>query len=673
MDYKKLIAERIKLENIAYEEIYAIITVPIDPANGDYCLPCFKFSKILRKSPQQIAEEIKAAFDTADANSPLVEGCLKGGVVSVETVSGYVNFRLDRTIFIKEAMRAAENRTVVGRGLAPAGQRGLAPAAPMPDGLDGGSKPPPYGTAAATSIHSADTDFLPYPPLGKTVCIDYSSVNIAKPFHIGHLLTTAIGGSLYRIYRYLGYNVVGINHLGDWGTQFGKLIAAYKRWGGAADIDARGITALNELYVKFHAEAEKDKTLEDEGRAYFKLIEQGDAEAHAIFERFKAVTMREVEKVYARLGITFDSYNGESFYNDKMSGIVELLQDKNLLSDSDGAKVVDLEPFGMPPCLILKSDGASLYATRDLAAALYRKQTYNFDKNLYVVAYQQNLHFAQVFKVLELCGFPWAADCAHVPFGMVSLEGAGALSTRKGNVVYLKDVLDTAVQKTMGIIEQKNPELADKEKTAEAVGVGAVVFMALSTARIKDLVFSYDKALNFDGETGPYLQYTHARCCSVLEKCRIEGPGDNEELGIRNEEWRMATKNTSTGIGDRKQGLEKYKNSATPHSSPLIPNSTQSPSTIHHPPSTLDDLTDDAGFELVKLIARFDQTVESAAERYEPSILARYLIDVAQSFNRYYIGHRIIGDANREKLTALTRSVLKNGLNLLLINAPEKM
>ena len=563
MDYKQLISERIRLDSVGFDEIYASITVPVDATNGDFCLPCFKFSKVLRKSPQVIAEEIKAVFASDLHSVPWL--------AAVDTVAGYVNFRLDRKTFVADALSAAEK---------------------------------------------LGAEFSFYPTNGKTICIDYSSVNIAKPFHIGHLLTTAIGGSLYRIFGYLGYRVVGINHLGDWGTQFGKLISAYKRWGSDKDIDARGITALNELYVKFHAEAEKNKELDDEARHYFKLIEQGDPEALSIFGRFKAVTLTEVDKVYRRLGIKFDSYNGESFYNDKMDGVVKLLKDKQLLSDSDGAKVVNLEEFGMPPCLILKSDGASLYATRDLAAAMYRKKEYDFDKNLYVVAYQQNLHFNQVFKVLELAGIPWADSCVHVPFGMVSLEGVGALSTRKGNVVYLQDVLESAVQKTKEIIAQKNPDLSDKDKTAEAIGVGAVVFMALSTARIKDLVFSLDKALNFDGETGPYLQYTHARCCSVLGKVGSE----------------VAPKNESP-----------------------------------------DPLTDDEGFELVKLIARYNQTVEAAAEKYEPSIIARYLVDVCQAFNRYYISHRIIGDTHREKLTELTRNVLKNGLSLLLMNAPEKM
>ncbi|MCL2061014.1 MAG: arginine--tRNA ligase [Firmicutes bacterium] len=557
MDYKKIIAKQIKLDTVPYEDVYNNLTVPNDAAMGDYCLPCFKFSKVLKKSPQIIAQETAAAFTKSDAFS------------SAEAVAGYVNFKLNRKNFIKNTLAAAEKK---------------------------------------------GENFAPEKPNGKTVVIDYSSVNIAKPFHIGHLLTTAIGGSLYRIFTQLGYKAVGVNHLGDWGTQFGKLIAAFIRWGSKADVEKRGITALNELYVKFHAEAEKDTSLEDEARGHFKKIEEGDAQSLALFSFFKDVTMREVERVYKRLGVQFDSYAGESFYSDKLDGIVQTLTEKNLLTQSDGAQVVDLEGFGMPPCLIKKSDGASLYASRDLAAAVYRKKTYDFHKNLYVVAYQQNLHFQQVFKVLQLMGYGWAEDCVHVPFGMVSLEGGGALSTRKGNVVYLNDVLETAVEKTREIIRQKNPDLINKEQTAEAVGTGAVIFFALQSARIKDVVFSFDKALNFDGETAPYIQYTHARCCSVLEKS-------------------AAVK------------------SATAQ----------------------DDLTGEEGFELVKLIARYDEVVCAAAQKYEPSILARYVVDVAQSFNRFYIAHKIAGDANRLKLTRLVRNVLKNGLDLLLIKAPNKM
>ena len=385
-------------------------------------------------------------------------------------------------------------------------------------------------------------------------------------------------------------------------------------------MEARGIHALLELYVRFHKEAETDPSLEDEGRRWFKAIEDGDSFALGIFERFKAVTLRDVEKVYKRLGIRFDSYAGESFYNDKMQPIIDELAQKGLLTDSEGAKVVDLDAYGMPPCLILKSDGATLYATRDLAAACYRHDTYRFYKNLYVVAYQQTLHFKQVFKVLELMGRTWAGDCVHVPFGMVSLEGSGALSTRSGNVVFLEDVLNTAVGKAEKIIEEKSPDLPDKAATAEAVGVGAVLFMALSTARIKDMVFSFDKALNFDGETGPYLQYTYARAASVMRKCGTAADADAD----------------------------------------------------------FSLLTDDGSDAVITELNRFDEVVADAAEKYEPSILSRYLIDLAQSFNRFYIDHRIAGEAPpvtraRLLLTDCVRRTLKNGMRLILLTAPERM
>jgi len=573
INYKKHIADKIKLDGISYDHIYTSIVLSENLEHGDFSLPCFKFSKDLRMAPQAIADKVKADFK------------LDKHVEAVETVAGYVNFKLNRASFVKSVL---ENADKMG------------------------------------------ADFKAKKPNKKTICIDYSSINIAKPFHIGHLLTTAIGGSLYRIYKYLGYNVIGINHLGDWGTQFGKLIVAYKKWGSKEKIENGGIAALTEIYVKFHTEAKTDKSLEDEARFYFKKIEDGDKEALEFFEWFKKITMAEVSSVYKQLGIEFDSYNGEAFYNDKMGAVVDELKAKNLLTKSEGASVVDLEAHGMPPCLILKSDGASLYATRDLAAAMYRKKHYNFDKNLYVVAYQQNLHFKQVFKVLELMGHDWAKDCVHVPFGMVSLEGGGALSTRGGNVVYLNDVLNTSIQKTKKIIEDKNPDLKDKDSVATAVGVGAVIFMALNSSRIKDLVFSFDRALNFDGETAPYIQYTHARCCSILEKAMTEcgrsltAPTVDGDVGA---------------VDDRPQ----------------------------------DHLTDNEGFAILKLINRFDTIVESSAEKYEPSILAKYLIDLCQAFNHYYTTHRIVGDSNRVKLTELVRNILKNGLGLLLIDAPMKM
>ncbi len=562
MDYKKQIAELIKIDGVTTEEIYSSLAPTPDLTRGDLCLPCFKFSRALRLAPPAIAQKLKDGTEFSRLDF----------ISDVKIDGGYLNFYFNREKVVKDAIETL-NRTAC----------------------------------------------RPHEKNGKTICIDYSSINIAKPFHIGHLLTTVIGGSLYRIYKYLGYNVVGINHLGDWGTQFGKMIAAYLRWGDDADIEKRGVRALLDLYVRFHAEAEKDPALDDEGRAWFKKIEDGDAKALAIFGKFKEITLKEVKKIYDRLGITFDSYAGESFYNDKMQPVIDDLRKKGLLTESEGAEVVRLDDYGMPPALILKSDGATLYATRDLAAAVYRKKTYDFYKCLYVVAYQQNLHFRQLFKVLELMGYDWAKDCVHVPFGMVSLEGQGALSTRKGNVVFLDEVLDTAEKKALDVIEQKSPDLKNKEEIARQVGVGAVVFGALANSRIKDLAFSYDKALSFDGETAPYLQYTHARCCSVIEKAGEVNAAPDYSV-----------------------------------------------------------LTDDDSFALATRLAAFDQAVVTAGERYEPSVISGYLLDLAKLYNRFYLSSRILGEpapvqSARLALTRLTRDVLKTGLGLLLISAPTAM
>ena len=560
MDYLQTTEAYIISKGVTPEaETKGLLVYSQDIKNGDCCMPCFKLSKAMRTSPVAIAQMLKDAMTD-----------LPDYIERVESVNGYLNFYFDRAAMAKQVLA---------------------------DVLDRGES------------------FEPKANNGKTICLDYSSVNIAKPFHIGHLLTTVIGGSLYRIYKYLGYNAVGINHLGDWGTQFGKLLTAYFKWGQGKP---QTMDSLLELYVRFHKEAELDQALNDEARAWFKKIELKDELATSVFEEFKRITLAEVGKVYDRLGIVFDSYNGESFFNDKLQGVVDELREKNLLVESEGAMVVPLDEYGMTPCLILKSDGASLYATRDLACAKYRKQAYDFDKNLYVVAYQQNLHFKQVFKVLELMGYDWAKDCVHVPFGMVSLEGSGALSTRSGNVVKLVDVINTAVEKTKAIIAEKNPDLANADETAEAIGVGAVVFGALENSRIKDMVFSLDKALNFDGETGPYLQYTHARCCSVLSKAHPQGEADYGEL------------------------------------------------------------TDDDTFTLIRRLNAFDDTVRTAADRYEPSILSRYLIDLAQEFNKFYIGHRIISDDHKAMnarlwLTKAVKNVLKNGMALILLKAPEKM
>lgn len=566
---KKLqIANLINIDGVTTEEIYDLIAVPANSAMGDYALPCFRFAKALRKSPQAVAAELAASL----ANN---------GFCAVEAVNGYLNFMLDKAALASDTLNAIlDNKDCYG-------------------GSNAGS--------------------------GKTVCIDYSSINIAKPFHIGHLSTTVIGGALYRIYKKLGYNAVGINHLGDWGTQFGKLIVAYKKWGDDKDIQERGMLALTELYVRFHREAEQDPVLDEEARRSFKQIEDGDSEALALFDMFKRITLSEVEKVYKRLDIQFDSYNGEAFYNDKMEPVLRDLEAQNLIVESEGARVVDLSEYNMPPCLLVKADGATLYATRDLAAAFYRKNTYDFYKCLYVVAYQQNLHFKQVFKVIELMGMDWAKDLVHIPFGMVSLED-GTMSTRKGKVIWLSDVFDRTVEKSLAVISEKTPNLQGKEEIAEKIGVGAVVFFALSNNRIKDIVFGYDKVLNFDGETGPYVQYTNVRCNSILR--RAEGL---EQI-----------LSSSFGVDDVK-GLDNPESEA-----------------------------------LVTLLEKFPAILSDVLEKYEPSILTRHLIDVSQAFNRFYLEHRILNAEDQYKkcrlaLVYATHIVLEEGLRLLGIQSPQEM
>ena len=567
---KTEIASYVNVAGVSREEIASLLMLPPDTSMGDYALPCFRFAKTLRKAPALIAEELKK--DILSRPNPFA---------AVEAVNGYLNFKFDR---------AAEAGKVLSEVL----KRGA-----------------DYGSSDEGA--------------GKTVCIDYSSINIAKPFHIGHLSSTVIGAALYRMYLKLGYKPVGINHLGDWGTQFGKLIVAYKRWGDEEKLKKGGVTYLTEIYVRFHAEAEEDPALEDEARAWFKRIEDGDKEALGLYDLFKSLTLEEVGKVYKRLGIEFDSYNGEAFYNDKMAPVIERLEALNLITVSDGAKIVDLKEWGMSPCLLVKADGATLYATRDLAAAFYRKRTYDFYKSLYVVAYQQNLHFKQLFKVIELMGEEWYRDLVHVPFGMVSLED-GTMSTRKGKVVWLKDVLDKAVEKAALVIREKNENLVNAEAVSEMVGVGSVVFFALSNNRIKDITFSYDKVLNFDGETAPYVQYTNARAVSLLKKAGDLGEMFKEPL-------------TETEL----KGLEGKE-----------------------------------GEELVSLLSRFGQTVSEALEKYEPSVVTRYAIELAKAFNRYYLTTRILnGEPSvrraRIALVYAVHTVLEEALRLIGVKAPEEM
>ncbi|HMM31552.1 MAG TPA: arginine--tRNA ligase [Clostridia bacterium] len=564
MDDKHLLAaalgEKLGMEADSLAEWFE--TPPNDEL-GDYAFPCFRLSKTMRKAPNLIAAELVTSLS------------LPAGFSRAEAVGGYVNFFVNKADYAKAVLERV---------------------------LEAGER---YG--------SSDEGAL------RNVCIDYSSINIAKPFHIGHLSTTAIGNALYRIYNFLGYKSIGINHLGDWGTQFGKMIVAYKKWGDKETVEREGVRGLVELYVRFHKEAEADESLNDEGRAWFRKIELGDAEALLLFNWFKDLTMRDVMRVYELLDVQFDSYAGESFYEDKMQPVVEELREKGLLKVDQGASIVDLSEYDMPPCIILRSDGATLYATRDLATAIYRKNTYDFAKSLYVVAYQQNLHFRQFFKVLELMGKDWVKDMEHVSFGMVSFEGA-SLSTRHGNVVYLEDVLNASIERTLAIIKEKSPEMENKEAVARDVGVGAVIWSVLYNSKIKDINFTWDRALNFDGETGPYTQYTYARCCSVLRKA-----GDYEKAAL-----------------------------------------------------DCAALTDAASMALLRALAAFPDAVKAAANKNEPFLVSRAVMDVCSAFNKFYYDNRILGEAESVKnarlaLCEAAKAVIKTGLYLVGIKAPERM
>lgn len=567
MDFKGYIADKINeaMEIVfgqTMEGVAGFLETPPNPEMGDFAFPCFKLSKTLRMGPPVIAGKLQSAL----ASDEIID--------HVECVGGYLNFFLHKTGYAQSIVEKV---------------------------LEQKEK---YGSSDEGQ--------------GRVICIDYSSINIAKRFHIGHLSTTMIGNALYKIYEHLGYKCVGINHLGDWGTQFGKMIAAYLKWGNREEVEKNGVDALTALYVRFHQEAEKDPSLEDEGRLWFKKIEDNDPKATEIFNWFKEITLKDAQRVYDMLGVKFDSYAGESFYNDKMQPIIDELREKGLLVESQGAYVVDLEEDNMPPCLILKKDGATLYATRDIAAAFYRKKTYHFYKDLYVVAYQQNLHFKQWFKVVEKMGYEWSKDLEHVPFGMVSYEGR-ALSTREGYVVYLDELLNRAVEKAREIIEEKSPNLPDKDKVARQVGIGAVVFFDLFNNRIKDIDFRWDRALNFDGETGPYVQYTHARCCSLLAKA---------------------------GELDAEADYAALENPAAQ--------------------------------EVVRTLERFPEVVSEACHRNEPSLVTRYTVELASNFNRFYYENRILTeDAAQSKaranLTAATASCLRTALSLIGVEAPEKM
>ena len=566
---KREIAEILaaQVESLTADEIEKLIEIPADPKMGDYAFPCFRLAKAMRKAPQMIAADIAAAI----GENALFE--------KVEQVNAYVNMFIDKQEFARLTLGAVcEQGEDFGK-------------------TEGGK--------------------------GKTVIVEYSSPNIAKPFHIGHIRSTVIGASIAKLYEAVGCKVVRLNHLGDYGTQFGKMIVAYRKWGNKEDVEREPIKTLLSYYVKFHEEAEKDPALEDEARETFTKLEHGAPEETELWQWFRSESLKEFSRVYDMLDIHFDSYNGESFYSDKMPAVLEELKEKGLLQESQGAQIVDLSEYGMTPALITKSDGSSLYITRDLAAAFYRKKTYGFDKCIYVVASQQNLHFQQWFKILELMGYEWAKDCVHVPFGLVSLE-EGTMSTRSGRVVFLEDVLKAAVEKTREIIEEKGVNTDNMEETAKIVGIGAVIFQELSNYRIKDYVFSWDKVLNFDGETGPYVQYTHARAASVLRNAGAEG----------------RTFDVS--------GMD------------------------------LSYICGEAGYELVKLLYRLPEVIADAADKYEPSVVTRHIVDIAQAYNKFYHDERILVDDEAEKnakllLTYAAKQAIANGLALLMMKAPEKM
>ena len=562
MDFKSYIAEKIAAATEGDKEnIFTLIEKPKDEAMGDAAFPCFSLSKVLRKAPNMIAAELAEKITADDV------------VGEVKAVGGYLNFFFNKKLFVSEIAEKVLNE----------GEN--------------------YGKCSEGE--------------GKTVVIDYSSPNIAKPFHIGHLFSTSVGNSLAKIYNFLGYKVERVNHLGDWGTQFGKVISAYKRWGDKAVVEKDPITELNKLYVKFHEEAEKDPALEDEGRREFHLLETGDTENYNLWKWFRDVSLEEYKRVYERMGVGFDSYNGEAFYMDKMDGVIAELKEKDMLKLSEGAYIVEFDD--MPPSIVLKQDGSTIYTTRDLAAAEYRNKTYNFDKNIYVVGLPQSLHFKQIFAILEKLGKDYAKDCVHVGFGTVKFA-TGAMSTRSGNVVLLETVLSEAINKTAEIMKNNGNAIDDIESASESVGIGAIFYTFLKNSREKDIIFDWDDILDFNGESGPYVQYSYARGKSVLRKAEIKDfSGASFDYDITPEEY-----------------------------------------------------------SLCKLLSEFTDTVKAAAEKNEPFYITRYVTNVAKAFNKFYNTTPILkGEENVQKarllITEATTVCIKNALALLGINTVERM
>lgn len=563
-DFKEIIAKQLEKMDLGlgFEEIYKLIEIPPQDNMGDYSFPCFSLAKTLRKNPAIIAEDLAKGFDL-------------DGFEKIENLNAYLNFYVDRKVFEEEILKEILE------------------------------KKEKYGSSDKGS--------------GKNIVIDFSSVNIAKPFHIGHIRSTVIGDALRNIHDFLGYNTIASNYIGDYGTQFGTMIAAYKLWGDEEKLKENPIKELLALYVRYNSEAANDEKMMDEARAEFMNLENGEEEATKLWKHFKEISFNEFDRVYKMLDINFDNYNGESYHSEFIPDVLEELKEKNLLVESDGAYIVDLSEFDLPPAIIIKSNGSSAYITRDIATAINRKKVYDFDKNLYVVATQQNLHFQQLFAILKLMGYDFYDDCKHVPFGMVSLKDQ-TLSTRKGQVVFLEDVLNKAIDKTKEIMENRDSKIENVGEVAEIVGIGAVKFQELYNNRIKDYVFDWDEVLNFDGETGPYVQYTYARAKSVLRKADFK---ENTEISF-------------------------------------------------------DNITSDEEFALVKALGNFKDVVAKAAEKYEPSLITRHLTEIAKNFNKFYNACQINVEDEKIKeerlaLSYATSIVIKTGLGLLGIKTVEQM
>lgn len=566
MNFKEYVIDKLaELTELEKGGIENSVEVPPEEKMGDLAFPCFPLARIMRKAPPIIAAELAEKFNSDEV------------LDKVEAVGGYLNFFFNRAEFEKETIEAIKASN---------------------------------GNWGTSDIGN-----------GKTVLVEYSSPNIAKPFHIGHLFSTAVGNSLARIYKHLGYNVQSLNHLGDWGTQFGKLISAYKRWGDPSVIEKDPIKELLKIYVKFHDEAKEHPELEDEAREYFKKLEDGDEETTKLWSYFREQSLVEFKRVYDMLGVKFDSYNGEAFYSDKMQEVVDILDEKGLLTDSEGAKVVDLSELNVPPCIILKSDGATIYATRDIAAALYRHRTYNFDKNIYVVGTPQALHFKQIFAVMEKAGWEWSKNCKHVGFGLVKLPGK-SMSTRNGDVVFLEEVLNESIEKTRAIIETNSPDMENKDEVAKKIGIGAILYTFLKNSREKDIVFAWDTMLDFEGESAPYCQYGYARGRSILR--RAEG--------------------------------------------------------IDYSDADLSKATSDEAYALVKQLNSFGDAVKDAADKNEPFYINRYVTNLTKAFNKFYNTNPIMKDdvddeTKKARLAIVDAStqVIKTALGLLGIDTVESM